>query len=202
MTDLITPVAGKPLHFAAKTTANDTLPLIPFYALHGQKHAVYFDRYTTADWAKAEKEYKELIKRQKELEAKTVDELRIGEMQPERDHELQSENSRTGDVSGNKYRDAFNGWFSFTAKVDQTQPMRMLCAYWGADKDQRCFDILIDGKKFRTVRLDGTHGPKVFEEEYAIPTSFTKGKKAVNVRFQSHPDCYAGGLFGFRMLKK
>lgn len=202
VTGLITPVAGKPLHFTAQTTANDSLPLIPFYSLHGQKHAVYFDRYTTADWAKAEKEYKDQIRRQKELEARTVDVLRIGEMQPERDHELQSENSRTGDVDGNKYRDAFNGWFSFTAKVDPTQPMRMLCAYWGADKDQRCFDILIDGKKFKTVRLDGTHGPKVFEEEYAIPASFTKGKTAVNVRFQSHADCYAGGLFGFRMLKK
>ena len=195
-------VPGKPLAFTANTTANSQLPLMPFYAIHGQKHAVYFDKFSTQEWTKKEKEYQALIEKQKELEARTTDHLRIGEMQPERDHDLQAENSKTGDVSGNKYRDAFNGWFSFTVKVDPTKEMQMLCSYWGADKDKRNFDILIDGKKFKTINLQGTHGPKVFEEEYAIPLSFTQGKEKVTVRFQSHPDCHAGGLFGFRMLQK
>lgn len=198
----IQPVPGKPLAFAANTTANAQLPLMPFYAIHGQKHAVYFDKFSTQEWTKKEKEYQALIEKQKELEARTTDHLRIGEMQPERDHDLQAENSNTGDVSGNKYRDAFNGWFSFNVKVDPTKEMQMLCSYWGADKDKRNFDILIDGKKFKTINLQGTHGPKVFEEEYAIPLSFTQGKEKITVRFQSHPDCHAGGLFGFRMLRK
>ena len=77
----------------------------------------------------------------------------------------------------------------------------MSCSLWGADKDNRNFDILIDGVLFKTVKLDGTHGNKVFEEDYEIPLSFTQGKENINVRFQSHADCYAGGLFGFRMLK-
>ncbi len=51
-------VPGKPLAFTANTTANSQLPLMPFYAIHGQERAVYFDKFSTQEWTKKEKEYK------------------------------------------------------------------------------------------------------------------------------------------------
>lgn len=200
--DAIRPVSGKALAFTAKVTSNPQLPLMPFYAIHGQKYAVYFDAFTSQEWASKEAAYLKMMEEQKALEARTTDHFRIGEMQPERDHNLKSEKSTSGNANGHAFRDAFNGWFSFDVKVDDAREMQMICAYWGADKDKRNFDILIDGVLFRTVSLDGSHGNKVFDETYDIPSSITRGKKSVNVRFQSHADNYAGGLFGFRTVYK
>ena len=195
ITDAIRPVAGEELSFVASTTANPELPLLPFYAVYDQKYTVYFDVFSEKEWALKEMEYQKMMEEQRLLEAHTTDLFRIGEMQPEREHGLESENSNSGYANGYAFRDAFNGWFSFDVKVDSTQKMQMICSYWGADKDKRNFDILIDGVLFKTVKLDGTHGNKVFEEVYEIPLSFTQGKENINVRFQSRADCYAGGLF-------
>ena len=199
---LIRPVPEQPLAFESDAFSRNNLQLIPFYRIHDEKHAVYFDIFTPSDWEIKEKEYLEAQERQKQLEARTVDMLRIGEMQPERDHNLQSENSDTGDAHGHKYRHAYNGWFSFDVKVDPEQPMLMLCSFWGADKDNRNFDILIDGEIFQTVSLQGNNGAKTFEMIFEIPRNITRGKDKIQVKFQAHPDNYAGGLFGFRILKK
>lgn len=199
--EVIRPVAGKALTFTARTTSNPQLPLIPFYATHNEKYAVYFDAFSSQEWATKEAEYRKMMEEQKALEARTTDHFRIGEMQPERDHALKSEKSNSGNANGRAFRDAFNGWFAFDVKVDAAQPMQMICAYWGADKDKRNFDILVDGVLLKTVSLDGTHGNAVFEEVYDIPLSLTQGKTSVNVRFQAHPENYAGGLFGFRMVR-
>ncbi len=194
---------GNSLVFSTGTFSSPAnIRLQPFYQVYGQKYAVYFDIFTPAEWKVKEKEYQQIIDAQKKLEAQTVDILRIGEMQPERDHELQSENSSAGDANGLKFRHAFNGWFSFNVKVLPDRPVQMMCSFWGADKDKRDFNILIDGKHFKKVSLQGTHGPALFDEVYDIPMEFTQGKEKINVKFQSEPDNHAGGLFGFRILKK
>lgn len=202
VTENIRPVPHQPLSFTARTTSNPQLPLMPFYAVHGQKHAVYFDTFSADEWAVKEVEYRKMIEMQKALEARTTDHFRIGEMQPERDHGLQSENSSAGHANGYAFRHAFDGWFAFDVKVDASKAMQMVCTFWGADKDKRNFDILIDGVLFKTVQLNGTHGNKLFDEIYDIPLSFTQGKEKVNVCFRSHPDNYAGGLFDFRMVRR
>lgn len=199
--EVIEPVIGKPLTFTTtKAIASKKVELIPFYKIHEQKYAVYFDVFSNRDWDLKKKEYQLLYERQQALATKTVDEFRIGEMQPERDHELKSHNSRTGAVERYKYRDAFDGWFSFIAKVKPDQNVRMLCTYWGADKEKRNFDIYIDDQHFKSVSLKGEHGNTIFDELYDIPASFTQGKEKITIKFQSHKGNYAGGLFGFRIL--
>ncbi len=190
------------LSFTIATTVSDAQKLIPFYAVYGQKHAVYFDAYTESDWRVKSREIMRQAQARKDLEARTIDNLRIGEMQPERDHNLTSENSSVGAVDGHNYRHAFDGWFAFDAKVDGKRNMQMICSYWVADKDKRNFDILIDGKLFKTVELSGEHGNKLFDAVYDIPASFTRGKDSIQVCFKSHPGNYAGGLFGFRTVLK
>jgi hypothetical protein len=36
---------------------------------------------------------------------------------------------------------------------------------------------------------------------YPIPRELTRGKEKVTVRLQAHPDKWAGGLFGCRVMK-
>lgn len=76
----------------------------------------------------------------------------------------------------------------------------MLCKFWGTDKEKRNFDIYVDDQLFKTVDLKGEHGHRLFDEVYAIPDFLTKGKDKVTVKFQSHEDNFAGGLFGFSIL--
>lgn len=201
-TDAVQPVSGEPLHFTARTTVDPQLPLVPFYGLHGRKHAVYFDLFTPQEWVVREQEYRAIIAAQQALEARTTDLFRIGEMQPERDHNLKSERSDAGNANGRAFRHAFDGWFSFEVKVDPRQPMQMICEFWGADCDKRNFDILIDGTLLRTVSLTGEHGPRFFEAVYDLPSALTQGRERITVCFRSHPGNYAGGLFGFRMVRK
>ncbi len=201
--DLITPVPNEPLTFTAgDASVPKDLKLTPFYKMYGQNHAVYFDVFSPEEWAAKYPKYLEMIKKKEELEARTVDILRVGEMQPERDHNLQSENSSAGEAAGYKFRHAQNGWFSFTVKTDPQKAQQMQCSFWGEDKEKRNFDIYIDDVLFKSVSLQGKHGPKVYDEIYDIPAFFTKGKEQITVKFQSKPDNYAGGLFGFRILLK
>lgn len=200
--DAICPVAGNTLNFTARTTSNAQQPLMPFYLVYGQKYAVYFDVFSPQEWEVREQEYQKMIEARKALEARTTDYFRIGEMQPEREHGLKSEGSDAGYANGRSFRHAFDGWFSFDVKVDSGREMQMICDFWGADKDKRNFDILVDGVLFKSVSLRGTHGNTFFEAVYDLPLPMTQGKESINVRFQSHPGNYAGGLFGFRMVRK
>lgn len=175
---------------------------MPLYTIHGQKHAVYFDVFSSSEWKEKSKEYNALIAKRDAFEARVVDRLRIGEMQPERDHELEAFNSTTGNLSGLKYRDAFNGWISFNVKSHAHAPLQMQCSYWGNDKGNRDFDIYVDGKHLRKVSLKGEHKDKLFNETYDIPLSWTKNKDKINVKFESSNDNHVGGLFGFIILKK
>jgi len=183
-------------------TIPSDVKLMPFYKIYGQKHAVYFDMFDKSEWDAKNKEYQKIQEEKKKMEARTIDIVRIGEMQPERDHNLKSENSNAGEALGHKYRDAIDGWFSFDVKVIQNIPLQMICSYWGTDRERRNFDIYIDGKLFKEVSLKGEHGNQIFDEVYNIPPSFINGKERITVKFQSKAGNYAGGLFGFRMLKK
>ncbi len=122
--------------------------LVPFYSLHDRRYTVYLDLYTDEQWKMREADLRAAQEREQELAKRTVDILRIGEMQPERDHNLQSENSRTGDSQGRKWRDATEGgWFSFEMLVDADTAHQLQCTYWGGETGRRVFDILIDDQK-------------------------------------------------------
>jgi hypothetical protein len=139
--------------------------------------------------------------RQRELSARTLDEFHPGEQQSEIDHNLQSERSTTGDFRERKYRDARGGWFSFELNVAPDKPNELLVTYWGDDAGERRFDISLDGKLLATQTLNRDMPGKFWEKSYPIPAELTKGKNRATVRFQAHPNNFAGGIFGAKMLK-
>jgi len=176
--------------------------LEPFFSLHDRRYTVYLDIFTTEEWKKKENEMKAEIERQKKLEARTVDILHVGEMQPERDHNMAGEKTATGEAHGRKWRHATDGgWFAFDMKVSKDEPVELVCTYWGSDAGNRVFDILVDGEKIATQRLENNKPNQFFDVVYPIPEKLTKGKEKVNIRFQAHPGAWAGGVFGVRILK-
>lgn len=197
------PVPDRPLSFQTVGVGRpDDISLIPFYQMHHQRHIVYWDLFSEAQWERKQAEYRAEQERLRLLEARTVDFVQPGEMQPERDHEFDGQNSRTGVHLNRKWRDAADGGnFAFTMKVLPDQPVSLLCTYWGSDSGGREFDILVDGVKIATQVLNNDHPDVFFDVGYAIPESLRKGKTQVRVTLQAHGGSMAGGCFGLRMVK-
>lgn len=194
-------IGDTPLVFEAEKVARpEKLKFIPFYLMHHRRYAVYIDLFSDDEWIKQEAEYKRQQLKLAKEERMTVDVLRIGEMQPERDHNLTGERTVAGEAFGRKWRDARDGgWFAFDMKVDPEKPLRLVCTYWGSDGGNRTFDILIDGDHIATQSLTKSHPDRFFDVKYAIPPGLTAGREKVTVRFQAHRGNSAGGVFGCRM---
>lgn len=212
---IVVPVAGIPS--CIEKEAADTLQfrtrglcqpadvqLVPINRIYDERYSVYF-RLTTSDtWAQDKDRWTSEEKREREMEALTVDEVRVGEQQPEADHNLQSERSQASKPGaraiGRLWRDAVNGgWFSYEMKVDPNAPMQLLCTYWGGDKGARGFDVLVDDKVVGTEASFDRLG-EFIKRTYPIPSGLTQGKGAVRVKFQAHKGKMTGSVFECRTL--
>lgn len=178
------------------------LRFIPFFAVQDERYSVYWDVFDEAKWAEREEQYREDERRRAELEARTVDWLALGEMQPERDHGLEGEKTSVGDFGGRKWRHAWDeGWFAFTMRVDGAVSNTLVLTYWGGDGGNREFDILVDGKVLATQKLEQPAPGKFVDMEYAIPQGLTEGKEKCVIRIQARKRTTAGGVFGARVVR-
>ena len=179
---------------------NTSLKLVPLYAVAEQPYTVYMDTYTPGQWQEKQVEYAAEQKRLEQIEAATVDVLAVGQMQAERDHNLDGKDTSVGNFNGRKFRHTYNGWFEFDMKVDGAMPMDLIFSYWGSERGKRMFDILVDGTKIATQELNRNNPNEFFDVVYSIPEELTKGKDKVRVRIAAHENNYAGGLFGARAV--
>lgn len=199
----VKPVNKEALRFQ---TANVGTPkevtLIPFNQTANEHYTVYWDVFTPQEWAVQQKRYEEEKRKQKELEERTVDVLRVGEMQPERDHDFVSERSRTGETRGRKWRSARDsGYFAFTMKVDPAGSNTIIATYWGMDNRSRGFDILVNDTKVGSDDLVKYKMNKFYNIGYPIPKELTAGKTTVTVKFAPRRNNEAGPVYGVRMAK-
>jgi len=205
------PVEGKPNTFTGPgdvfRTPGETgggVVLEPFYKMHGNRnYMVYFDSFTPQQWQTKEEAYEAELMRQKQLEARTVDYVSPGQEQNERDHRMRGQRTASGEFGGRNWRHATDGgWFSWDLKVLPEGAQELWVMYWGGDGGNRVFDILIDGVKLATQRLQNNKPDQFYDEVYAIPVDMIKGKQKVTVRFQAQNSAWAGGVFGVRVMKK
>jgi uncharacterized protein len=194
--------AGSPEVFRTPGGGSSPMTLEPFYSLHDHRpYMVYFDSFTPPQWKEKESEYAEEQARERDLATRTVDFVVPDGEQSERDHSLQGEKMGNGDFGGRKWRHAPDGgWFSWQLKVRPDQPQELSVTFWGSDGGGRVFDILVDGQKIATQTLQNNKPDRFYDERYPLPPELWKGKQAVMIRFQAHPQATAGGVFGVRVL--
>lgn len=185
--------AGKP---------ND-VTLRPFYTIYNEYYSVYWDYFTPEDWAQRQSAYEAEKTRLKEIERRTIDEFRIGEMQPERDHQLvATERSYVSDAIGRMGREARTGHhFTFNMKLAPDSINTLLLTYIGDDKD-RLFDILIDGQLLTTVEWKGGQTGIFYDNLYRLPENFTKGKKNITIKIDASKGKTAGRIFNAKTLRQ
>ena len=177
--------------------------LKPFYETYDQKYIVYWDLFTEQAWLGKKAAYEAEIRRQEEIERRTIDVVRVGEQQSEKDHNFQGDNTGVGENDSHKFRDAPNGgWFSYDLTCDPLQPVQLICTYNGSDGGKREFDILVNGVKIARESLKSEKPKTYIDHVFNLPPELTKGKLVITIRFQALPENIAGALFGCRLVKE
>jgi uncharacterized protein len=176
----------------------------PFYAQYERRIAVYFNRYTEAEWVVAQTTLKVEQAEAKALSDRSVDVMYLGEMQPERDHNLTSAISYPVTYRGRKGRDArTDGFIEFDMAVTKNGkdagPLTLQATYWGSEVNKN-FYIMIDGVKIATQLLSGRQPGDFINIDYPVPPELTKGKAKVRVRFEPAAMSRCGPVFGVRLF--
>ncbi|USI74585.1 glycoside hydrolase family 127 protein [Sphingomonas morindae] len=176
------------------------LDFAPFYQAYNRRSAVYFKRFTDAAWGREKIAIAAEQARLADLAARSVDVMHLGEMQPERDHQLSSDISYPVVYRGRNGRDARSGgYFAFRMKA-APGPLILTATYWGEERN-RAFDILVDGTRIATQTLDAQAPGRFVDIDYAVPEALTRGKVSVLIRFQPHAAHTAGPVFGVRLAR-
>ncbi|MGC4036986.1 MAG: glycoside hydrolase family 127 protein [Chitinophagaceae bacterium] len=205
ISDWIKPVANETLSFQVQGVGKPfDVKLIPFYKTYKNYYSVYWDFFTNAQWTARQEEYEKEKKEQQEIEARTIDNFRIGEMQPERDHNLTaSERSYVSDALGVNGREArAANYFSFEMKVEPKAGTgnSLLLTYIGDDKDRK-FDILVNGRKIATEEWAGGTTGKFYHKTYLLPGELIEHSDKITVRIEANYGKTAGRVFGARTIK-
>jgi DUF1680 family protein len=176
--------------------------LAPFYQVQRRLYSAYWDLFTPSQWAEREQQIAAERERLRKLEEATVAFAQPGQMQPERNHNFQGEQTWTiseADRDGRIGRE----WFSFDLPVDTSAPMVLAVTYRSGERPRDPkFDILIEGERIaddETLKTD--RPPRFYDVEYPIPAQLLEGKEKVTVRFETTEGSAIGPVFGLRMMR-
>ena len=197
----VKPAPGAPLKFQTRGVGRPRdVSLVPLYRVFEPRYTVYWKVYSPAEWEKTKADLAAAEGRRKEIERRTVDAVNISEPRSERDHNLQGEGTNEGFFEGRKWRAASKGGFSYELKVVPHKPVTLVCTYRGSEGRRHVFDVLVDGDKVATQTLE-IHPTELFDFEYPLPETLTRGKQRITVKFEAHPDAIAGSVLDVRTVQ-
>lgn len=163
-----------------------TLTLVPFFRQYDRRTAVYFPRFTEAQWKTEEAAFRAESAARAALEARTVDVIQLGEMQPERDHDYRSNHSDLFSWGGRSARQlpwGMGNYLEFTLAV-RPGPMLLSALYWGEEVNKN-FDVSVEGTRIANERRATSPEKRFVTVDYPIPETLTRGKEKVTVRFET-----------------
>lgn len=197
------PAAG-PLHFRLREIAapapDSGLPLVPFFRLHDQRYQIYFEVMPREARAAALARRAADERAKLELEAATLDLVRVGEQQPEVDHAFFGEDTATGEHQGRRWR--HGRIFGYTLRTRGAPAAVLSVTYWGGDRD-RAFDVIAGDSIVAVERLEASAPDRFVEHRYPLPPELIAAhpEGAVPIRFVAHPGSLAGGVYEVRLLR-
>ena len=197
---VLTRAEGDQRFTLAASSRPEKLNLRPYAEQHHNRTAVYFRRFTAAEWPAIEASYAADAKEKADIRARTVDVMRLGEQQPEADHNFQG-TPNTVD-SGNltvRNRMVNKGWFQFEL-ASAPGPLVLQVTYDGSARDKD-FDVMIDGQVVAHETLSGARTSTYNVRTYKVPETLTQGKAKVTVRFEGHRDQWTA-VYEARLIRE
>ncbi|MBI5384984.1 MAG: glycoside hydrolase family 127 protein [Verrucomicrobia bacterium] len=199
--DWLKPVPDKPGSFRTDGVGRDRdVDFVPFYRLHRRTYGIYWDLFTPQEWEKRAAEIAAEREKQRKLEAATIGFAQPGEMQAERDANMQGEDTQPVRVMGRPGRRGTK-WFSFDLPVDPAHPMALVVTYNHDEWQERTFEILVDGTRVGEQTIERRGPMRFFDVEYTVPPEAVRGKQKVAVKFQATKGNEIGAIFGLRMIR-
>ncbi len=203
--DKLKPVEGEPLKFTldVKQINPIDITLEPFSGIHDSRYMMYWLSLTNDDYRAYLDSLEEQEKIKIALDKRTIDLVTPGEQQPEADHRMKIDKSRTGNNQDQFYREASNGgYFSYEMSTGNLTDLSLMVRYWGAEWGTRKFDIFIDDQKLITEDNSGRWNQSLLKDVvYEIPNEMVEGKDFVTVKFQALAGTTAGAVYMVRLLK-
>jgi hypothetical protein len=199
--DWMKPIPDRPGCFRTADVGHDRdVDFVPFYRLHRRIYGIYWDLFTASEWEQRAAEIAAEQARQQNLELATVGYVQPGEMQAERDANMQGEQTAPDRVMGRPGRRG-SKWFSFELPVDPTHPMALVVTYNRDEWQDRKFEILVDGQRIGQQSIPRRGPMQFFDVQYDVPQELVNDKQKVVVRFEATEDREIGAVFGLRMVR-
>jgi len=201
------------LTFSADVTALGSrwhrVTMMPFYALHHARYAVYWNCQTEEAWMQNPL-YREKL-RAREIARVTFDELSPGDKASEKQHSiLTSETGSRGMFNNKPFRDAQPGqWFEYKLSLEKggeelNEGVALLLCLSLTDKN-RSMLITVDGKTLTRYQVpaarSGAGKDRFFDEAFVIPAEMVAGKQSIAVRFSSQDGSFVPRLYQLRVMK-
>ena len=191
------------LQFRTKGLAQpQDVTLVPLYRIVEQRFTVYWDLFTPEQWAARQKELAAEQARRDDFAHRTIDAVDVNDATSEVDHKLQSDKSSDAHFETRRTREAHEGWFSYQLRVAPDRPADLVLTYPGKQNYPREFDVLVDGQKLATEKIDEYNADDRLDRDYAIPEELTRGKSSVTVKLEAHKGSAAGALIEMRTIAR
>jgi DUF1680 family protein len=174
------------------------LTLRPFAFQYDNNTAVYFRRFTAAQWQQEQARIASERARLRDLDAHSMDVVRLGEADAEREHFLESKISYAVVYRGRAGRDARSGGFFECTMNAGPGPLMLQATYWGEERDRR-FKILVNGVIVASEQLVGAGPSDFLERNYPIDEALSREKSTLRIRFEPEHGFSAGPAFGLRL---
>jgi DUF1680 family protein len=196
--------ANQVARFVAQPAAPTDVSLTPFYRTHRRTYSVYFDVLTPSEFDARVAALAAERERVRKLGAATVAFVQVGDSQPEREFNYQSEPAdRAVQRTNGRANRSGPGWFSFDLPVDGTTDMAVVVTYLnelGLPPASGNFQILVDGTAIASF-APNANATGFFDARYAIPATLARGKTKVTVRFQAASGGRIAPVVGVRTVR-
>ncbi len=193
-------VSGQSLTFRTKGLGQpNDVTLIPLYKTFEPRFTVYWNVLDAAEWTKHKADAAADAERRSDIARRTVDLVDVSDDKSEQAHAYSGQGVNEGFVEGRRWRDARNGFLSYTLDV-RDGPVTLVCTYRGSEGPRRAFDVLVEGEKVASEVL-AYHPTELFDREYRLSEQLTRGKRRITVRFQPAENARTGGVVEIRTVQ-
>jgi hypothetical protein len=196
--------APEPLTFrveGVREPAGDIL-LRPFFRLADRRYAVYFDVLTAAARAERQARSEADARARAEVERRTVDAVRAGSPEREKDRGLEEKGSDAWSLEGRRCRSArYGGTFTYSLRLPVEGRAALRVAYWGGETRRHAFEVVAEGETIATQSLFDDRPGEVLEVEYPLPERLTRGRDRLRVGFRTGPRASTGAVFEVRIVR-
>ncbi|WP_158270304.1 glycoside hydrolase family 127 protein [Mycetocola zhujimingii] len=188
------------LRFAVGDADGQEFELEPFFTVHDSRYVVYWPLTSGASVAERRRELLALDEELLGLDARTLDQVTLGEQQPESDHGFTGIATGAGQSDGVHWRET-SGAFSVTMRNRDGLARVLRVSRLGSSSLQG-FDLFVEGAHIASLTKPdgaGTAGVMI-DEDYEIPAAVSLGKDTLSVRIAARGGAKSGRIHALRLL--